>query len=131
MRWFSTNPVFQNASAQEAWIIIGDRGGPGFGFKVLNSDLLAWNSDSTGNVTTTTVVSGFSAGYAPRLWAGLASPDIAVFFVNGNKVAEHTTNLPVSGDSVNNRFFDIDFTNTEAVDKVIEWAKWDYQELPH
>jgi len=116
----------QDASAMEASIVIGRSGWGGtwtqkhVGFYILNNEIHMSVGDGTNR--SHSQVTTFSAGDTICFRTEQIPGDKALFWVNGSKVGELTTNLPSGLFSDIHKPLSLYITNNEAVDKRIEYA---------
>lgn len=119
--------TFEDASAQRAWLIHGDRGGPGYGFHVVNGDLLGFVHDGSAQ-TDATLVSGFASGTTFDLVALYNSPRGVDFYVDGSYAGSIESGLP-SGIGNVTQVFAADLVNDEGVDKVMRWNRYQLENI--
>lgn len=116
----------EDASAMEASIVMGRSGWGGtwtqehVGFYLLNNEIHMSVGDGANR--SHSQVATFSAGDTICFRAELIPGDKAIFWVNGTKEGELTTNLPSGLFGDIHKPLSIYITNNEAVDKRIEYA---------
>jgi len=119
---WKTVAYIETASAQEASIVMGRAGWGGdwttehVGFYILNDEFHMSVAD--GATHNHSLATTFAAGTAHRFRAKLIPGDRAIFWIDGTKQGELTSNLP-SGTHTKGKFLSGYITNTEAADKGI------------
>lgn len=110
----------QDDSNQTIYVVHGDRGGQGYGFKIVDGSIKNWSHD--GSTENTSSATTFTAAATVELTALFNGPDNVVYWVDGSKTGEHTSNLP-SGTSKANQW-SIDVQTNEAAEKEVRWTNW-------
>ena len=127
-REFKTRIFFNNITAQEIWIIMGEGGDSGntlnhIGFKIIDDILYGTSGNETAESWDN--LGTISATTAYDLKAVL-DPGVSVkFYVNEVEKGSVISNLP-TGTTRANIFIKLYIKNTEAVNKTIHISMWDF-----
>ena len=127
-REFKTRIFFNNITAQEIWIIMGEGGDSGntlnhIGFKIIDNILYGTSGNETAESWDN--LGTISATTAYDLKAVL-DPGVSVkFYVNEVEKGSVISNLP-TGTTRANIFIKLYIKNTEAVNKTILISMWDF-----
>jgi hypothetical protein len=152
-----TNVWLSDAAGQEAWLLWGDREGPGVGWHVVDDVLEGFVHDGT-EITTVPLRTGFDAGVSWNLTALYNKEEGVQYWIQETDTAHVESGEPSESQSVVDASFDtdenipvenlsfsvpdddetvaahqvvaIDLTTTEPAEKTIRWSNWRNYQYP-
>lgn len=152
-----TNIWLSDNAGQEAWLLWGDREGPGVGWHVVDDVLEGFVHDGT-DITTAPLRTGFDAGVSWNLTAFYNKEEGVQYWVQETDTAKLESDEPSASQPPVEASFDtrenvpvgnlsfsvpddddtvaahqvvaIDLTTTESAEKAIRWSNWRNHQYP-
>ena len=125
--YFRSDLYFVNNTAQTIYLIVGQKTGDAYGFKVINGTI--YGVSRNGSNETTISLGSITAGDDMNLEARYYPNDKVIFLTDSVEKGSLTTNLPSPAEAASQFLFYADITTNEAVAKEIRMSFFEYQQF--